>query len=73
MGLMEARYFVEHKYLPEFFYEDKDDFVEAVLDDERNFVYEFMRQVFDDEEVEFPYSESQFTCRLKQTKDGVIL
>lgn len=60
MSLKKARYYMEHQLLPELFFEDKSDFIDAILDEDRNLLYEFMIKVCEEENISCPYKEEQY-------------
>lgn len=55
----EARYFFEHKLLPQLFYEGKIGFLNAALKEE-NYLYNICNEVFKAGEMPCPYEAEQF-------------
>lgn len=60
MSLKEARYYMEHQFLPKLFFEKKADFINAILDEESNLLYEFITQVCEEENISCPYEAEQY-------------
>lgn len=60
MSLKEVRYYIEHQLLPELFFEQKSDFIDAMLDEERNLLYECMTKICEEENIPCPYKEEQY-------------
>lgn len=60
MSLKEARYYMEHQLLPKLFFEKKAEFINSILDEENNLLYEFITQICEEENISCPYKAEQY-------------
>ncbi len=73
MNSHQIRYMFEHKLLPHWFFENKDQFVGSVLQD-KTLLFNIISGIFEKEHVENPYSQEQFAVEAaKVTKEVMML
>ena len=51
------RYALEHRLLPEMYFEDKEELIALLLEEEENLIYRLMHALFRDEGMECPYTK----------------
>lgn len=54
------RYVFEHRLLPEMYFEDKEELIALLLEEEGILIYRLMHTLFRDEGMECPYTKEQF-------------
>ena len=67
-----VRYFFEHRLLPQWFFEEKEQFVGMILHDKK-VLYEVIYNIFTDKKVENPYKEEDFDVKASKITDDVIM
>ncbi len=60
MDNTQARYYLEHVLLPELFYGDKKEFIDALLDEGRNLLYKFIESICKENGIECQYKSNQY-------------
>ena len=66
-----VRYVFEHRLLPNWFYEDKDKLVGAILHD-KSILFRIISDVFKEENVENPYKEEDFDAHPFKVTEEVM-
>lgn len=72
MNVHQIRYLVEHRLLPDFFYEKKGAFIGMLLHDKEN-LYQIADSVFKQEGVENPYSSEQFVVESGKVDEKTLM
>lgn len=72
MDTHQIRYMFEHKLLPHWFFEEKDQFVGMILHD-KNVLYKIISDIFQKENVENPYSQEQFDMEAAKVTEDVMM
>ena len=62
-NLGEARYLLEHRQLPNFFYKTKKDSIKGLLQLTENLAYSTFKNSCEENDIIFPYSESDFKAQ----------
>lgn len=69
MILDRARYIFEHKVLPHYFFQDKQEFLGALMQQQATLLALMMRDVCQELEVECAYQSSDYTVELLQIRE----
>lgn len=72
MGTWEVRYQLEHKSLPKWFFEDKEQLIDALLFN-KTFLYDVIDDFFHQAGIENPYSAKDFKISYGKIKDGAFV
>lgn len=72
MNSHQIRYMFEHKLLPHWFFENKDQFVGTILGD-KAVLYRIISDIFQKEKVENPYSQEQFDMEAAKVTEDVMM
>jgi len=72
MNTHEVRYFFEHRLLPNWFYENKEQFIGMVLSD-KGILFRVISDIFKKEGVENPYTEDDFKTEAAKIADGIMM
>ena len=67
-----VRYVFEHRILPQWFYEDKEQFVGLLLHD-KNVLFRVINNIFEKEEVSNPYTEDDFGVIASKVTEDVLM
>lgn len=73
MNLQEARYILEHKLFPEWFFNDKIQFVGALADSKANTAYDLMSRICKKKNIECTYKPEQYKSELFKIDNGNFL
>ena len=71
MNINEARYMYEHILLPKFFFEEGMNLIGGLIT-EKDFAYQMMKKVCDDNAVEMPYPKELFLFEQFKTEDKIL-
>ena len=66
------RYMYEHRLLPNWFFEDKEQFVGMILQD-KAVLYRIIEKIFDKENLPNPYKEDEFDIDVTKIVDDVLM
>ena len=69
----ELRYYFEHEMLPNWFYKKTETFIEKLVEEENNFLYEGMNLLCEDTEQEMRYTREQYKVYRCNTKKEYIM
>ena len=70
MNRHDSRYFFEHKLLPEWFFENKDEFIGFLLSD-KTILFEMIDDIFTQQKVSNPYKKEDFDVQPSKVTDEV--
>lgn len=74
MKLSEARYILEHRLFPEWFFKDKLQFVGAITDKDQTAMYDIMKKICEQENVKCTYKSEQYKSEVfKLDKDKLLV
>ena len=66
------RYYFEHKLLPQWFYDKKEQLVGAIIHD-KSILFRVIDDIFNDEEIDNPYKEDDFDISKIKISDDVMV
>ena len=72
MDRHDIRYMLEHRLLPQWFFEDKDKFVSLLLKN-KGILFDVIDEIFQKETVDNPYSADQFGVEAAKLADEVFM
>lgn len=72
MSLHQIRYIIEHRIIPCYFYEQKEQFIGFLLRDRENF-YRLVDDIFQAEQIPNPYSGNSFTTESAKLQEDLFM
>ncbi|MCR4647348.1 MAG: hypothetical protein K5695_18395 [Oscillospiraceae bacterium] len=73
MNLHDVNYYFQHKLMPELFYEDMAQFVGTVLQQGSAWLCDVHRDLFEQGDLAFPYSEEDYAIQPVKYDDGTFI
>ena len=73
MNLHDVNYYYQHKLLPRLFFEDREQFVGTALERGSTWFCNVHRELFEQFELAFPYSEEDYNIQPVKQEDGTLL
>lgn len=58
--ITDARYLLEHRILPKYFFKEKESFIVTLVRSEKNIPFELIQKICEEEEIELPYTPEDF-------------